>query len=135
MKINNNGTKYEILENEKVIICKDSFNAKYLCLYPDKWESERVILFPSLVIKKENIYKTDDRTRFDEFVKYNYPGYEKVYLINGVKNEIYVSDMNKRKTHVNIEDLVNGVHLIKEQDFDEFLLYKDKYKERIEFII
>ena len=130
MKITNNKYKYEILEKEKVIICKDSFNAKYLCLYPNEWKSERIILIPAFVLSKEAIYKSDNRNKFDEFVKFECPGYEKVYLISGVKNEIYIHPEGMHKIHINIEDLVNDVHIIKESELKEFLLYKDKYKEK-----
>ena len=135
MKISNGKYKYRLIEDKKVIIYDDYFNGKYLCLYPGEWKEEKIILVPSFVFNKESIFKSISRVDFDEFVKFTYEDYEKIYLIHGIKKEVYVHPEGMSKTHVNVEDEVNGVHLIKEDDLDGYLLYQGKYKEINKFKI
>ena len=135
MNIVNDKSKYKVYEEEKVILYNAHYSGYFLCLYPDGFKIEKKVFVPSFILNHDTIYKMCDRVEFDKLANFNYPGYEKVYLLNGIKKDIYVHPNGMVKTHINMEDTINGVHIIKSEDLDEYLKYKDYYKERNEFTI
>ena len=117
---------------EKIVILKMRFKCNYLCLYPSCWKLEYKSVLPS-VIHFENSSTIDiDNDDLLEYINLD-SDYEKILLISGVKNDIFIHVNGKAKKLLHPEDKVNGIHIMKKEEYKDYINNKyinnnnDKY--------
>ena len=117
---------------EKIVILKMRFKCNYLCLYPSCWKLEYKSVLPS-VIHFENSSTIDiDNDDLLEYINLD-SDYEKILLISGVKNDIFIHVNGKSKKLLHPEDKVNGIHIMKKEEYKDYINNKyinnnnDKY--------
>ena len=122
--------RLQFIDEKKVVIYKVKMYCDYLCLYPDSIRMENTSVMPSVVHFENKSYNSIPRDEFDSFEKIE-SNYLKIFLVKGVKRDIFIHPNGKAKTLINPEDEVNGIHIIKEEELDNFIknigYYKEKY--------
>lgn len=123
-----------INKNEKIVVMYENIQCDFVCLYPSGWEIESKIVLPSVIHFEENFISNKSRESFDKLVEYN-TEYKKVFIIKGVKYDVLIHTYGRKKELIHSEDEVNGVHIMKFEDFEKYLNYKDDFTERKVFKI
>ncbi len=133
--IRNGSYKYLVNNEEKIIICEDSFACDYLCLYPGLWKLEIKFLLPGPINHQEDFFIDKMNEKFKVFSEFEFNDYIKIYLVKGIKKDIFIHQNGKHRSNVMPEDIVNNVHIIKKEDFDTFIKNKNNYKEIVNYQI
>lgn len=126
--------RLEILENEKIVLIKEKIVSDFVCLYPNGWKVENKLVMPSVIHHEESLILDKSRELFDKLCNYD-TTYTKIFLLCGVSNDIFIHSNGIHKKIVHPEDEVNGVHIMKEEDLEKFLKYKNDYIEKRIFSI
>ena len=121
--------RLQFIDEKKVVIYKVKMYCDYLCLYPESIKMENTSVMQSVVHYENKSYNSIPREEFDSFVKME-SDYLKIFLVKGVKHDIFIHPNGKVKTLINPEDEVNGVHILKEEELDNFINNIGYYKEK-----
>ena len=111
--------RLHFIKEKKVIIYKIKVYCDNFCLCPDRIIIENISALSSSNARQKKTNHIIPRDEFDSFVKME-SDYLKIFLVSGVKHNIYINDMEKVNI-INPEDDVNGVHIIKEEELDNYL--------------
>lgn len=118
-----------INENDNIAVVYEKIQCDFVCLYPNGWKVENKLVLPSTIHFEDSFINDKSRESFDKLVDYN-TDYKKVFIIKGVKNDILIHANGQKKELIHPEDEVNGVHIMKFEDFEKYLKYKDDFTER-----
>ncbi|MBQ7276557.1 MAG: hypothetical protein IJS58_04830 [Bacilli bacterium] len=117
---------------EKIVILKMRFKCNYLCLYPSYWKLEYKSVLPSAIHFEISNTIDIDNDDLLEYINLD-SDYEKILLISGVKNDIFIHVNGKSKKLLHPEDKVNGIHIMKKEEYKDYINNKyinknnDKY--------
>ena len=123
-----NKRRIHYIDEKNVVIYKVKMHCDFICFYPNEIRIENTSVIPSAIHYEVKSYNSIPRDEFDSFVKVE-SDYLKILLIKGVKYDIFIHPNGKVKTRINPEDVVNGIHIVKEEELDSFLVNKDNYRE------
>ncbi len=100
----------------------------YLCLYPKGWKTIDKNVLPSIILYDYNTEYDLSRKEFDELCNFKDEGI-KLFIVSGVKYNIYIHSSGNNKQILNPEDLVNNVHIVRKEELNSFLDNIDNYNE------
>lgn len=105
---------------EKIVILKMRFKCNYLCLYPSCWKLEYKSILPSAIHFEISSTIDIDNDDLLEYINLD-SDYEKILLISGVKNDIFIHVNGKSKKLLHPIDKVNGIHIMKKEEYKDYI--------------
>lgn len=121
-------------EDRHIIIYKVKMYGDYCCLYPEGFKLENTSVMPSVIHYENKSYIDIPRDEFDSFVKMK-TDYLKVFLVKGIKYDLFIHQNGKKKEVIHPEDEINGIHIVREYDLDNYIKNIELYKDRKEYKI
>ena len=116
-------------EDRQIVTYKIKIYGDYLCLYPNGFKLENTSVMPSVVHYENKSYVDIPREEFDSFVRMK-TEYLKIFVVKGIKYDLFIHQNGKKKEVIQPEDEINGVHIIKEYDLNNYLNNIELYKEK-----
>ena len=116
-------------EDRQIVTYKIKIYGDYLCLYPNGFKLENTSVMPSVVHYENKLYVDIPRDEFDSFVRMK-TEYLKIFVVKGIKYDLFIHQNGKKKEVIQPEDEINGVHIIKEDDLNNYLNNLELCKEK-----
>ena len=110
---------YFTYNNAYVALVTEKLPAKELCIYPNVWKYENRFALPSVIHYEEGIINEYKSSGFKKLISVN-NDYLKIITFKDLdKLTIHCNGMNKAL--LNPEDEVNKIHLVLQNDLDNYL--------------
>lgn len=140
IKINKENISYKERDNllyfeyneNNIVLAKEYVNASELCLYPNSWKIEKKYVLPSPIHYEESNILNFSSSGFEKLVNISKEDIVKILVIDGV-DKITVHQNGKMKELLLPEFLVNGVHVVRNEELNHFLKYLNDFTEIKEF--
>ena len=107
---------------------------RHIIIYPEGFKLENTSIMPSIIHYENKSYIDIPIDEFDSFVKMK-TDYLKVFLVKGIKYDLFIHQNCKKKEVIHPEDEINGIHIVKDDDLENYIKNIELYKDRKEYKI
>ena len=125
------GIVYFEYNNSKFAYVTEKVFADELCIYPNEWKIENRKVFPSVIHYETSNINNYYSKGFEKLRKLN-DEYIKVLVLEEVKR-LSIHANGRKKEILLPENMVDNIHIILKEEFDNYMLYFNDFKDIVNY--